>query len=366
MEITVERAALLDAVNHLSRIVNNKTSLPVLEGIYLSATQGKLTLISYNLEMGIKKEIYSNTAKDGEIVINARIFAEILRKMNGVSVEISSDERLMCHIKSGTANFDIMGMAGADFPEMPTVTNETPITIGGEILKNMVRRTIFAVAQNEGTRPILTGVKVSIKQNNIQFVAIDGFRLAIRNEKINIDADADFIVPGKAISELVKLIDDENDDIIIHTGVNLIGFEANGYFFISRLLEGNFVDYSKTISPTYKQRIFVNTNDLINTIDRISPVINDAFSTPIRCILSEENILFSCNSAVGRATENFPITLEGEEFEIGLNSRYLLEALKASEVDNVKIEFNGATSGVLIKPSDNDEFLYMIMPMRLR
>ena len=366
MEITVERAALLDAVNHLSRIVNNKTSLPVLEGIYLSATQGKLTLISYNLEMGIKKEIYSNTVKDGEIVITARILAEILRKMNGVSVEISTDERLMCHIKSGTATFDIMGMAGADFPEMPSVTNETPITLGGEILKNMVRRTIFAVAQNEGTRPILTGVKVSIKQNNIQFVAIDGFRLAIRNEKINIDADADFIVPGKAISELVKLIDDENDDIIIHTGVNLIGFEANGYFFISRLLEGNFVDYSKTISPTYKQRIFVNTNDLINTIDRISPVINDAFSTPIRCILSEENILFSCNSAVGRATENFPITLEGEEFEIGLNSRYFLEALKASEVENVKIEFNGATSGVLIKPSDNDEFLYMIMPMRLR
>lgn len=366
MEITVERAALLDAVNHLSRIVNNKTSLPVLEGIYLSATQGKLTIISYNLEMGIKKEIYSNTVKDGEIVITARILAEILRKMNGVSVEISTDERLMCHIKSGTATFDIMGMAGADFPEMPSVTNETPITLGGEILKNMVRRTIFAVAQNEGTRPILTGVKVSIKQNNIQFVAIDGFRLAIRNERINIDADADFIVPGKAISELVKLIDDENDDIIIHTGVNLIGFEANGYFFISRLLEGNFVDYSKTISPTYKQRIFVNTNDLINTIDRISPVINDAFSTPIRCILSEENILFSCNSAVGRATENFPITLEGEEFEIGLNSRYFLEALKASEVENVKIEFNGATSGVLIKPSDNDEFLYMIMPMRLR
>ena len=170
MEIIVERAALLEAVNHLSRIVNNKTSLPVLEGIYFSAEQGKLTLISYNLEMGIKKEIYSNTAQPGEIVINARILAEILRKMNGVSVEISTDERLMCHIKSGTANFDIMGMAGADFPEMPSVINDTPIKIGGEILKNMVRRTIFAVAQNEGTRPILTGIKVSIKNDNIQTV----------------------------------------------------------------------------------------------------------------------------------------------------------------------------------------------------
>ena len=366
MKISVERSALLEAINHLSRIVNNKTSLPVLEGIYFSAEQGKLTLISYNLEMGIKKVIYSNTEENGEIVISARILAEILRKMNGIKVEIETDDRLMCHIKSGSANFDIMGMAGSDFPEMPTVINENPIKIGGEILKNMVRRTIFAVAQNEGTRPILTGVKVSIKKDNIQFVAIDGFRLAIRNEKLNIDADADFIVPGKAISELVKIIDDENEDVEINTGVNLISFEANGYSFISRLLEGNFVDYTKTVPPTYKQRIFVNTTDLINTIDRISPVINDAFSTPVRCIISEENILFSCTSAVGRATENFPITLEGEEFEIGLNSRYLLDALKASEVENVKIEFNGATSGVLIKPTDNDEFLYMIMPMRLR
>ncbi len=366
MEISVDRAQLLEAVNHLSRIVNNKTSLPVLEGIYMSAEQGKLTLISYNLEMGIKKEIYSNTAVAGEIVINSRILAEILRKMNGVSVEISTDERLMCHIKSGSANFDILGMAGADFPEIPTVLNDNPITIGGEILKNMIRRTIFAVAQNEGTRPILTGIKVSIKEDNIQFVAIDGYRLAIRNEKININADADFIATGKAISELVKLIEDDNEDVVIHTGANLICFEVNGYSFISRLLEGNFIDYSKTIPPTFRQRIFVNTTELINTIDRISPVINDAFSTPVRCIISEENILFSCSSSIGRATENFPITLEGEEFEIGLNSRYLLEALKASEVDNVKIEFNGATSGVLIKPTDSDEFLYMIMPMRLR
>ena len=366
MKFLVERSILLEAVNHLSHIVNNKTSLPVLEGILLSAEQGKLTLISYNLEMGIKKEIYANTEVEGDIVINARILAEILRKMNGISVEFSVDDRLMCHIKSGSANFDIMGMAATDFPEMPSVSNSTPISLSGEIIKNMVRRTIFAVAQNEGTRPILTGVKVSIKENNIQFVAIDGYRLAIRNEKINISADADFIVSGKAISELVKLIENDAEDVLIHTGVNLICFETNGYSFISRLLEGNFVDYSKTVPQTYKQRIFIDTSDLIETIDRISPVINDAFSTPVRCVIGEENIFFSCNSSVGRATENFPITLEGEEFEIGLNSRYLLEALKACEVNKVKIEFNGATSGVLIKPTENDEFLYMIMPMRLR
>lgn len=366
MKFSVERALLLEAVNHLSRVVSSKTSLPVLEGILLTAEKGKLTLISYNLEMGIKKEIYANTENEGSIVINAKILSEILRKVDGISVEIMADDRLMCHIKSGSATFDIMGMSATDFPEMPTLNDNDGFVLSGEILKNMVRRTIFAVAQNEGTRPVLTGIKVTIENGNLQFVAIDGFRLAIRNEKLNIDKNIQFIVSGRSINEVVKLINDETDDIEIFINGNLICFKTNGYSFISRLLEGNFVEYSKLISETYKQRIFVKTNDLINTIDRISPIINDAFSTPVRCIVGEENIIFSCSSSVGRATENFPISLEGEEFEIGLNSRYLLEALKAAESDNVKIEFNGETSGVLIKPTDGNDFLYLIMPMRLR
>lgn len=366
MVVTIEREKFLEAVNHLSRIVSSKTSLPVLEGILISAERGKVTLISYNLEMGIKKEIYASTDEEGDIVINAKILADILRRMDGLSVEISTDDHLMCHIKSGAANFDIMGMASSDFPEMPSVAQKDAITLSGEIIKNMVRRTIFAVAQNEGTRPILTGINITFSEGNVKFVAIDGFRLAIRNEKLNISEDTNLIISGKAIGELVKLINDDNEDVEIYINDNLICFKTNGYSFISRLLEGNFVDYKKTVPETYKQRIFVKTRELIDTIERISLVINDTFSTPVRCMVTEDKIIFSCNSSVGRATESFPISLEGEEFEIGLNSRYLIEALKASESDTVKIEFGGPSAGVLIKPTDNDDFLYMIMPMRLR
>lgn len=366
MILTIEREKFLEAVSHLSRIVSSKTSLPVLEGILISAEKGKATLISYNLEMGIKKEIYANTKQEGDIVINARILGDILRRMDGIEVEISTDERLMCHIKSGSAVFDIMGMAASDFPEMPSVAEKNKIVLGGEIIKNMVRRTNFAVAQNEGTRPILTGVNITILNGSIKFVAIDGFRLAIRQEKININEEMSLIVAGKAISELVKIISDEDEDVEIYVSENLICFKTGGYSFISRLLDGTFVDYKKTIPETYKQRIFVKTRDLIETIERISLIINDTFSTPVRCILNEENIIFSCTSSVGRATENFPINLEGEEFEIGLNSRYLIEALKATESENVKIEFSGPAAGVLIKPIENEEFLYMIMPMRLK
>lgn len=366
MLVTIEREKILEAVNHLSRIVSSKTSLPVLEGILISAERGKVTLISYNLEMGIKKEIYASTEIDGDIVINAKILADILRRMDGLSVEISTDDRLMCHIKSGNANFDIMGMAASDFPEMPSAPEKNKIVLSGEIIKNMVRRTIFAVAQNEGTRPILTGINITFSEGFIKFVAIDGFRLAIRKERLNIEENANIIVSGRAISELVKLINEDNEDVEIYLNENLICFKTNGYSFISRLLEGNFVDYNKTIPENYKQRIFVKTKELIDTIERISLVINDTFSTPVRCTIGEDNIVFSCTSSIGRATENFPITLEGEEFEIGLNSRYLIEALKATESDTVKIEFGGPSSGVLIKPTENEDFLYMIMPMRLR
>ena len=138
MIFSVERVKLLDAVSKLQRVVGSKTSMPVLEGILISAEQGKVTLISYNLEMGMKKEIYAKCDQEGDIVINARILAEILRKMNGISVEFSVDERLMCHIKSGSASFDIMGMAATDFPEMPSVSNNEPISLSGEIIKNII------------------------------------------------------------------------------------------------------------------------------------------------------------------------------------------------------------------------------------
>ena len=156
MIFSVERQKLLEAVTKLQRIVGAKTSMPVLEGILISAEQGKITLIAYNLEMGMKKEIYAKCDEAGDIVINARLLSDILRRMNGIQVEISADERLNCHIKCGEATFDIMGMAAEDFPEMPSVGNGKTVSLKGSILADMVKGTFFATAQNEGAKPVLT------------------------------------------------------------------------------------------------------------------------------------------------------------------------------------------------------------------
>ncbi len=366
MIFSVERAKLLDAVSRLQRVVGSKTSMPVLEGILISAEQGKITLISYNLEMGMKKEIYAKCEEAGDIVINARLLADILRRMNGIQVEISSDDRLNCHIKSGEATFDIMGMAATDFPEMPSVAGSNNFSIDGKLLNDMVKGTIFSTAQNEGAKPILTGINVSINEGVLQFVAIDGYRLAIRKEKVNINKNIEFTVSGRAIGEAVKLIDEETEDVEINVGERLICFNVSGYSFISRLLEGDFVNYKKLLVNGFTQKVVVNTRELINTIERVSLLISESFSTPIRCYFNELNVVFTCATTMGRATETFNTRLEGESFEIGLNSRYLLEALKATETESVQILFNGANAGVVMSPIESDEFKYMIMPMRLK
>ena len=365
MIFTAERAALLEAVTKAQRVVGAKTSMPILEGILLSAEQGKVTLVAYNLEMGIKKEIYAHCEEAGDIVINARLLADILRRMNGLQVEISCDERLNCHIKCGEATFDIMGMAAIDFPEMPFLDNGDGIKVSGKIFSEMIKETIFSVAQTEGSRPVLTGVYVTVENGVLQFVSIDGYRLAIRREKINETNNYSFIVPGKALTEVMRLIDEETEDVIINIGARLISFDINGYKFISRLFEGEFVNYQKTIPAEHKQLIKVNTRELISVIERVSLLINESFSTPVRCYFNEHCVVFTSATSVGRATETFNIELEGEPFEIGLNSKYLLEALKAIQDEQVEILFNGAGSGVIIKQIEGDDFKYMIMPMRI-
>lgn len=366
MIFSVERAKLLEAVSHLQRAVGLKTSMPVLEGILISAEQGKITLVAYNLEMGMKKEIYARCEEEGDIVINARLLADILRRMNGLQVEISADSKLNCNIKSGEATFDIMGMAATDFPEIPSVAEGNVFSVDGKLLSEMVKGTIFAAAQNEGAKPILTGVNISLNNGKLQLVAIDGYRLAIKKEKTNSDAAVDFTVSSKALGEAVKLINEETEEIKINVSERLISFEINGYSFISRLIDGEFVNYKKTIPEGYTQRVVINTRDLINTIERVSLLISESFSTPVRCYFNELNVVFTCATTMGRATETFNVKLEGQNFEIGLNSRYLLEALKACEAENIQILFNGPNAGVLILPVEGDEFKYMIMPMRLK
>lgn len=365
MRFTTERSALLEAVQNLSRIVT-KTSLPVLEGILISAEQGKLTLISYNLEISMKKEIYASCEVEGDVVISARLLTEILRRSDGVQVTVETDDRLMCHIMSGNAVFDIMGMKAEDFPEIPSVPETDKIAIKGGLLKDMVKGTLFAVAQNEGSRPILTGLNIRIDGGVARFVGIDGRRIAIRKEQLSTSGDYNFVISGKAIGEAVKIITDDEQDVEIFVSKKLASFSIEGYTMVSRLLEGEFLNFERALPKEHLQQITVKTRDIIDIIERISLVVSDKFTTPIRCRIEEDVTTFMCTSSVGRAVDTYETKLSGEEFEIGINSQYLLEALRACETDEVNMKFKGSKEGFVIEPVNGDSFIYMIMPMMLK
>ena len=368
MKFRVERSIFTDAVLKMQKTVGTKSSMPVLEGILISAEKGLLTLSSYNLEMGMKKEMYASCEQEGDVVINARLLADILRKLKGIDVEIECDERLVCHIRSGEAVFDIMGMQASDFPEMPSLTDGENLEIEADSFCEMVKGTIFAVSQIEGTRPILTGINISVRNGILQFVAIDGYRLAIRRKKVNLENDIEFIVAGKALNEVVKIIDENTEKIEIKVGKRLVLFKISGYVFISRLLEGEFVNFEKIIPTECKQQTTLNCSEIIDMTERVSLLINDTFSTPIRCAFSENQLVISCATSLGRAKEKMEISLVGDEFEMGLNSRYLSDALRACETERITFKFNGANAGVTITPADeeNNDMLYLIMPMRLK
>lgn len=366
MQIVIERAEFLDAVSNLSRAVLSRAAIPVLEGILLSCEDSKLTMMAYNLEIGMQKEITNiKVIKPGDIVLNAKLFLEILRKLKGDFIELSVNESLLCQIKSGNASFDIAGMASEDFPEMPSVAEHKLIKMSGETLKSMVEGTGFAVAANENARPVLTGIKFEINNNNIRLIAIDGSRLAIRNDNIINNENVEFIVSGKAISEAVKTIGDTNEEIAIRVGNKHISFDVNGFYMISRLIEGDYIDYSRTIPENCVGQIKVKVRDFVESIDRISLIINDQLKTPVRMNIKNEEILFTSVSAVGRASDTLEVEYEGTPFEIGFNSRYLTEALRATETDEVLIKFNGPNAAAVVAPIEGDEFLYLIMPMRL-
>lgn len=367
MKITIERQILCDAVGHVARAVSSKSTIPALEGILLSAEKSELTLIAYNLEIGMTKILDARVDEPGDIILNARLFGDIVRRLPGETVILTVDERLMCHIESGSATFDILGISAAEYPEMPSMTECSPVTLSGSLLRDMVRQTIFAVADPQSSpKPVHTGILFELEENSIRLIAVDGYRLAIRHETISGEAEMKFIVAGKAIGEAVRLISDEEENVLIKIGRRHVSFEIGGYTLISRLLEGEYLDYKNTLPKAHTTSVKMNAREVAETVERISLIISDRLKSPVRCKIERDELVLSCVTSLGRAVDVCTAETEGDVLEIGFNSRYFLDALSASETDEVILECNGPLAPMLIRPPEGDSFLFMVMPVRLK
>ncbi len=366
LKLVCDKQDLISAVGNVQRAVSSKSSVSVLEGILLRANARQILLAGYDLELGIMTSIEADVVTPGQIVLNARLFGDIVRKLPGTEVILETDERFQVVIRSGDAVFSIMGIDASEYPEIPTVTDGEEVTLSECVLKSMIRQTLFAVAQTD-IRPVHTGVQFTVADHKLRLVAVDGSRLAIRCEEVSAEEDTEFVVPGKTLNELLKLLGDGEEDATLRVGQQHILTEVGGYSVISRLLDGEFLAYQKAIPPQVATEIRVNTRALTEGVERASLVINDRVKSPLVCRFGEEGITVSCTTPLGSAKDCVAVNaIEGDGEEMGFNSRFLLDALKNAETDEVKIQLNGAVSPMKILPVEGDSFLFLVLPVRLK
>ena len=367
MRIICDSAELSKACMNVQRTVSGKSTIPALEGILIEAADGKVSLTGYDLEVGSVVSLDCEVYEAGRVVLNAKNLCDILRMVPEDIVSIECDERNISKIKSGETEYSIIGTAADDYPELPTVNKYYDITIKQSVLKDMIKKTIFSVSTGE-RNPVHTGVKFEIAEDEIVLVAVDGARLAIRREKISCSSDEkpeiSFVVPAKTLNEIIKLSGDDESEIIIKAGDRHIIFTVERYEIVSRLLEGNFLNYKSAIPLTWGTKITVETKRLIECIERTSLIITDK-SSPVRCTVDNGVMKFSSVTAIGTANDKMVADIEGKSIEIGFNNRFVLDCLKACEADTIKIEMTGSNQPITFSPLEGDSFFYLVLPVRI-
>ena len=364
MKISCLRTDLANAVANVSRAVSTKATIPALEGVLIKAYGDHLNISGYNLEIGITTDIDATIKQEGEIVVSAKLFFDIVRKLPEEVVLIETDDRMVTYITCGNADYQIVGMSSVEYPDLPTFEQTDCISINAKLLRDMIRQTVYAVSDNMN-KPIYTGSLFEVKNNDFKIVAIDGYRMSIRTEKVECEGNTDFVVPGKTQLEVLKLLNDDEDTVDIIVGQRHIMFKVNNYRVISRLIEGTFIEYNTIIPPDIVTEVVINTRTLINAVDRMALLNNDRVQSPVRCHFVNDEIRLACASAIGKASDVISAPFVGDEMEIGFNNKYLLEALKNTDTDEIKILLKGPVSPMVIKPVKGDSFLSLVVPMRL-
>ncbi len=367
MKFSCEKALLQAAINTASRAVSTKSSIPALEGLLLHADY-QLTVSGYNMQTGIRTNVEASITETGSLVLNARLFGDIIRKLPDDVLVFESDDRLNVTVTCGDAFFEIQGISAADYPDLPEVEDQYSVTMQQGILRAMIGQTSFAVSTNEA-RPVHTGSLFEINETGLTVVSVDGFRLALRREKLEkFEGGAfSFVAPGSALGEVEKICEDTEDPAVITLGNRHLLFEVGSTQLICRRLEGDFLDYKTAIPRNNPTIIHADKRSMISSIDRVSVVISEKQKSPVRCVFDDNKVYMSTKTANGEAKDVCRIAGDGGKLEIGFNNRYLMEALKYAPADEVKIELNTGISPCIIVPTEGEEnFLYMVLPVRLK
>lgn len=376
MKLSIQRDHLVQSVQDVMKAVSSRTTIPILTGIKIVATEDGVLLTGSDSDISIESfipaeedgEVIVEMASPGSIVLQARYFSEIVKKLPLDTVEIEVQNHFLTIIRSGKSEFNLNGLDAEEYPRLPQIEEENVFRISTDLLKNMIRQTVFAVSTSE-TRPILTGVNWKVEGETLTCVATDSHRLAMRQAKIETAQTDSYnvVIPGKSLTELSKILDDSTDLVDIVITENQVLFKTKHLLLFSRLLDGNYPDTSRLIPTDSKTELQVNAKEFLQAIDRASLLAKDAKNNVVKLSTFDNGLIgISSNSPeIGKVVEEIQsIAVAGEELKISFSSKYMLDALKALEGTEVKINFTGAMRPFILHAMDDESILQLILPVR--
>jgi len=371
MKIVCQKENILKAINSVTKAVASKTTMPILEGILIQTNDNDIKFTTYDLEIGIEYIIKEAEIKEhGATVVNSIMFSEIIRRLPDTEISISLNEKNLLIIECEGSVYKLATMNPNEFPELPKIDVENSIELEQKSLKDMIRKTIFAVSTEEN-RPIFTGCLFEIKDNKLNVVAVDGFRLAwktrfLPNQVNNFTA----VIPGRTLNEINKILLDSFDTIKMGVNKNQALFEMENCKIVTRLLDGEFLNYSSVIPEKWETRIRVDKKIIQDCFERVSlissSVIEKERKYPVKVSIDIGKVIISCTNQTGDAKEEIFLTTEGHNLEAGFNPKYFLDALRAIDDQEIFIDFGTSISPCIIRPVDNGDYIYMILPIRMK
>ena len=364
MNIICSKQKLQEGISIVTKAITGKTTMPILEGIYIEANKEGLTLIGSDMDVSIETKVEANVIKEGSIVIDSKIFSEIIRKLPNSDVKIEISENELIQITCEKSVFNLVFMNSSDYPALPNINEDVTVEVPQNILKNMIKGTSFAIAQDEA-RPILQGILFEVKNKELNLVALDGYRLAVRSELLDLDDNIEVVIPGKTLNEVSKILEDNEEILKITFTHNHILFNVDNTKIISRLLDGKFVNYLSLLPQEYKLLVNIKKQDFQNGLERASLMAKDGNSNLIKLDVQEESLIITSNSQLGKVREEVSANLQGEGIQIAFNSRYLLDVLKNMEEEDIVIEMTSSVSPCVIKGKNSNNAKYLVLPVRL-
>lgn len=367
MKFTCTKASLQQAVQTVQKAVATKTPLSILTGIYLAASDSQLELQATDYEIGISCSIAADVSEPGKAVLSGRYFQELVRRLPGETVEIATNsEDTTIRIACAASQFNLLNLPYEEFPTIQKMALDHTLTLKDNILRELIKKTVFACAADE-SRPIFTGALLEAENTQIKMVGTNTHRLALKQERVEeVPQPAKMIIPAKILNELGRVLtSDIPQDVAVFWQKNQVAFSFDNVYISSRLIEGQFPDYNRVIPAGFQTRVQIQSQEFLDAVERVSLMARDSDYNVIKFRFADDQVQITSNNPdIGKACETVPAVIEGDPVDIAFNAKYVTDILKNIDSESLIFSFNNSLSPASIKPIDDENYTYIITPVR--